>query len=264
MRDSIMCVFPRGEAIRTHCYSGVTAELRKVADVHVVSVVPNAEVYARLAEDATTIRPLTETASHRRVRLAREALETAHNQYLASEAAAERRRRRDLEAAGDWAAMLRNVAKRALARPFSNSRGLAVLDRLHENLALRLDPIGVWNDALERTSPDVVFNTSHVHSRNAEGLVLAARHQGRRTASFLFSWDNLTSQGRIVPQYDLYLGWNATIKDDLLRIYPHIDPETVVVTGTPQFDFHFWPELRWSRERLSETIGADVERDLIL
>jgi hypothetical protein len=40
--------------------------------------------------------------------------------------------------------------------------------------------------------------------------------------------------------------------------------DDVVVTGTPQFDFHFWPETHWSRQRLCDEIGADPARPLVL
>jgi hypothetical protein len=84
------------------------------------------------------------------------------------------------------------------------------------------------------------------------------------TAAFLFSWDNLTSQGRMIPAYDYYLVWNEAIRDDLLRIYDTVRPEQVIVTGTPQFDFHCRPEFYWSREEFCERIGADPRRPLVL
>jgi len=84
------------------------------------------------------------------------------------------------------------------------------------------------------------------------------------TAAFVFSWDNLTSQGRIMPPYDQYLVWNEALKEQLLDIYDTVRPERVFVTGTPQFDFHFRPEFHWSRKEFCSRIGADPARPIVL
>src|SRR5262249_11306894 len=94
--------------------------------------------------------------------------------------------------------------------------------------------------------------------------VKAARWLGIPTAAFIFSWDNLTSQGRIIPSYDFYIVWSDAIREQLLRIYPYVRREQVVVTGTPQFDFHFRPEFQWSREEFCRAVCADPARPIVL
>jgi hypothetical protein len=113
-------------------------------------------------------------------------------------------------------------------------------------------------------NPALVFNASHIHSRIAIPAVHAAKSLGITTTTFLFSWDNLTSQGRIVPLYDYYLAWNEEIRRQLLSIYPGIRPDQVFVTGTPQFDFHFQPQFHWSREQFCDRVGADPTRPIVL
>src|SRR5262249_13848757 len=105
---------------------------------------------------------------------------------------------------------------------------------------------------------------SHVHSRNAIQSVQSAQWLGISTATFIFSWDNLTSQGRVLPPYDYYLVWNELIKQQLLDIYRFIRPEQVFVTGTPQFDSHFRPQNFWSREHFCQQVGADPTRPIVL
>ena len=91
---------------------------------------------------------------------------------------------------------------------------------------------------------------------------LVAKRMGIKTAAFVFSWDNLTSRSRIFVPYDFYLMWNEQMKAQLLAQYPFLQAEQVLVTGTPQFDFHFKPELRLSRDELCQRIGLEPRRPL--
>jgi len=67
----------------------------------------------------------------------------------------------------------------------------------------------------------------------------------------------------MVP-YDSWLVWHEGMKKQLLGLYPRIKPERVVVTGTPQMDFHFRTELVMPREELARRIGIDPARPFIL
>jgi hypothetical protein len=117
---------------------------------------------------------------------------------------------------------------------------------------------------LAKARPSLVFNASHVHSDIALQAVQAAQWLGIPTATFIFSWDNLTSQGRVIPRYDYYIVWNDSLRRQLLEMYDYITPSQVVVTGTPQFDYHFRPEFHWSREQFCRWAGADPARPIVL
>ncbi|MGH9364475.1 MAG: hypothetical protein ACRD1B_04310 [Thermoanaerobaculia bacterium] len=117
---------------------------------------------------------------------------------------------------------------------------------------------------LERWRPSLLFNGSHVHGALATPVVEAAHWLGIPTATFVFSWDNLTSQGRIAPAYDYYLVWNESLKAQLLQIYGQIPADQVFVTGTPQFDFHARPEFYMTREEFCARVGADPSRPIVL
>ena len=49
----------------------------------------------------------------------------------------------------------------------------------------------------KKIKPDIVFNCSHIHGPGADFPVQVAAFNGIPTSVFLFSWDNLTSRGRI-------------------------------------------------------------------
>lgn len=110
--------------------------------------------------------------------------------------------------------------------------------------------------------PDVLF-CSHQRPPEIVAPVLAARELGIPTATFIFSWDNLTSKGRIAAPFDHYLVWSDCMAEELLRYYPDVTRRQVHVVGTPQFDPYDDDDLRLSRDDYFRQIGADPARPLI-
>lgn len=259
----VLAVLPRGEAIRNHVYSGgldaVAAEVR----LAVQSVVPSPELGQHLAERYGPITPLPPLEVPRSVGLARGLVAEAHNRQLWSAAAQDRHRRRRIQA-GSRSAELKARAWQALGRPFASPRGVRAVARIEQRISARQPAPAVTTELFDRFDPTLVFNGSHVHAENAVATMHEARRRSIPTATFLFSWDNLTSQGRITPPYDHYLVWNDEIGRDLRRIYPDVRADQVTVTGTPQFDPHFWADQHLPPDELRRRIGADPDRPLVL
>lgn len=90
---------------------------------------------------------------------------------------------------------------------------------------------------LEKEKPAIVFCTNQRHI-NTVAPLLAAKDLGIPTATFIFSWDNLP-KATMVVETDFYFVWSNYMKDELQFYYPHIKPEQIVVTGSPQFELHF-------------------------
>ncbi|WP_291086334.1 MULTISPECIES: hypothetical protein [unclassified Flavobacterium] len=67
-------------------------------------------------------------------------------------------------------------------------------------------------------------------------LVYAARKQHIKTATFIFSWDNLASKGRMAADFDYFLVWSELMKRDLLQFYSTVKNGQIAVVGTPQFE----------------------------
>ena len=93
--------------------------------------------------------------------------------------------------------------------------------------------------------------------------VLAAKSLGIPTATFIFSWDNLTSKGRIAAPFDHYLVWSELMRQELLRYYPDVSGRSRPRGRRPQFDPYADEDLLWSREEFCRRIGADPSRPLI-
>lgn len=256
-------IFPRGEAIRNFVYSGVLDRLSEGANLNLLSVAVNNDFTEMLSGKCDSVFPLTEFKERWILRIQREMIELAHNRWIWTSAAKERSRLRDQEARTAKQKVFRQV-KKVFAFTFAGRTRLNILAKIERSSRRWFRATNKYFVLYKKTRPALVFNASHVHSRNATQAVEAAQWLGIPTATFIFSWDNLTSQGRIMLPYDYFIVWNKDLKQQLLTMYEWIKPENVLVTGTPQFDTHFWPEFYVEREKYCEQIGADPNRPLVL
>lgn len=259
----ILFVIPRGEVIRNFVFSGTLDRLAEHCDVDLLTVEPNSSMTEMLSRKFGHVYPLREINERWAVRFQREIIEMAHGKWLWSRAAQQRWRLRDSEAVSFRQKAIR-AAKKIISRPFSNRTGLRILSKTERLSSRVLRTTDEYIKLLNEVKPDLVFNGSHVHSRNAIQAVQAANWLGIPTATFVFSWDNLTSQGRITLPYDLYLVWSEDLKCQLLEIYDHVRDDQIVVTGSPQFDFHFRKSFYTERSEFCESIGADPDRPIVL
>lgn len=267
----IVAVLPRGEAIRNFVYTGALDEVARHSELTLLSVIPNDDFEELLASRYQRLLPLRLIRDSVITETIREVLNLAHGRLLWSEAWQFRWELRDKYWVGRENAYLATPgrrAKRLLKKlacfPFANTTGLMLLSKLEQKSSCWLRTTNEFLNLFRQIKPDLVFNGSHVHSQLAIQAIKAAQWLGIPTATFIFSWDNLTSQGRIIPLYDYYLVWSELIRDQLLQIYPSVRPSQIFVTGTPQFDFHFREEFYWTREEFCARVGADPKRPIIL
>lgn len=163
---------------------------------------------------------------------------------------------------GPWKRRALETGSRVFARAAAFPAGIEQLDRMHRTLVGRRTEVEGYRALFSEWRPSVLFCT---HQRPLEVLapVLAARSLGIPAATFVFSWDNLTSKGRIAAPFDHYLVWSDLMKRELLRFYPRIAPEGIRVVGTPQFDPYVREEVAVPREEFFRSVGADPARPLI-
>lgn len=264
LRPHVAFLLPRGEALRNFVYNGMLDDIAKDAGLTVLSVEHPNDLGELLRHKFLNLHPLREAKDRWATRFVRDWLDLAHGRYLWSEAAKQRWKLRDLEVKSPVAKLKRLIDK-ALAYPFANVTGLRWLSRLEETASRVLRTTDDYVNLYRKTRPDLVFNGSHSHSPVALPAIHAAKSLGIPTAAFLFSWDNLTSQGRIIPSYDYYFSWNESIRSDLMRIYPDISADRVIISGTPQFDLHFRDnDDVWTREKYCSKIGIDPKRPIVL
>ena len=156
---------------------------------------------------------------------------------------------------------LRTVARGA-SRAFASERGVARLADAHTRLAARRPEVEAAGVLLDELRPDVVF-CAHQRLLSVLPVILAARSAGIPTATFIFSWDNLTTKARVVAPFDHYLVWSGLMAEELRRFYPEVTAERVHVVGSPQFDPYAVPGLTASRAELCAELGLDADRPII-
>lgn len=163
---------------------------------------------------------------------------------------------------GSWRRRGVQYAAKLTGRVAASPGGIQALDRWHCNVVERLPEVERYRQLFQKLKPTVIF-CSHQRPPIVLPATLAARSLGIPTATFIFSWDNLTSKGRIAAPFDHFLVWSELMRSELLRFYPDVTPDRVHVVGTPQFDPYATPELHWSREEFFARVGADLSRPLI-
>ncbi|HMV83902.1 MAG TPA: hypothetical protein PLD20_19990 [Blastocatellia bacterium] len=163
---------------------------------------------------------------------------------------------------GSWRRRGVQYTAKLTGRLAASPAGIQALDRWHCSVVEHVPEVERYRQLFERIKPNVVF-CSHQRPPIVLPATLAARSLGIPTATFIFSWDNLTSKGRIAAPFDHFLVWSELMREELLRFYPDVTPGRVHVVGTPQFDPYATPELQWSREEFFTRVGADLSRPLL-
>lgn len=88
---------------------------------------------------------------------------------------------------------------------------------------------------LKEDKPTHVFFT-HQRPPFLAPFLYAAQQLKIPTSTFIFSWDNLASKGRMLGKFDFFMVWSHLMKAELLYFYPSVKQHNVKVVGTPQFE----------------------------
>lgn len=163
---------------------------------------------------------------------------------------------------GSWRTKAAIRTARMLGRASASKSGIRVLDRLHRSAAQRLPDVEYYRGLFQDLCPSILF-CSQQGAPQILAPVLAAQSLGIPTATFIFSWDNLSSKGRIAAPFDHYLVWSDHMRQDLRRYYPDVTDAQIHIVGTPQFDPYADESLLWTRDEFFRRVGADPRRPLI-
>jgi hypothetical protein len=88
---------------------------------------------------------------------------------------------------------------------------------------------------LRNENVDILFFT-HQRPPFIAPLIYQAEKLKIITATFIFSWDNLASKGRMSGNFNYYLVWSNLMKAELLQFYSSITNNQIEIVGTPQFE----------------------------
>lgn len=114
---------------------------------------------------------------------------------------------------------------------------------------------------LEEQKPDLFYSSTQ-RSLKALAPVLAAQDLGVKTICSIYSWDNVQKAMNVI-ETDYYTVWSDYMKSELLKHYDNIDPEKVIVTGTPQFLPHFRDDRRLSRQEFTDRFNLPADHGFL-
>lgn len=119
-----------------------------------------------------------------------------------------------------------------------------------------------YKEILEKEKFDLLFFT-HQRPPFIAPLVYQAEQLKIKTASFIFSWDNLASKGRMAANFDYYLVWSDLMKTELLQFYTSVKDENCEVVGTPQFEPYVLERYKSNKEVFFKKFDLDLNKKTI-
>jgi len=119
-----------------------------------------------------------------------------------------------------------------------------------------------YKSIFEKEKFDMLFFT-HQRPPFIAPLVYQAEQFKVKTASFIFSWDNLASKGRMAANFDYYLVWSDLMKEELLHFYKKVQSPNVIVVGTPQFEPYVLDRYKTTKEDFVSSFQLDSTKKTI-
>jgi hypothetical protein len=255
----IVLILPDGIGVRNFVLGRFLREARRTNRVTLLHGMPKHLLRPLVTTAGVQLEALVPCADAAATFLLRNTLSYAQMHWANTHGMRFQRRR---PVAGSLRARAAVHASRLGGRLAASRAGIRVLDRWHTRAAARRPEVGRYRQLFRRLAPTVVF-CSHQRPASVLAPVLAAKSLGIPTATFIFSWDNLTSKGRIAAPFDHYLVWSDRMRDELLTYYPDVSPARVHLAGTPQFDPYADESLLWTRREFFDRIGGDPARPLV-
>jgi hypothetical protein len=132
----------------------------------------------------------------------------------------------------------------------------AAVDRL-------LPPAAAARALVAEERPSAVVAVDLIRTPGFADVLKAAAWQGIATASWIQSWDNLSTKGLLHFVPDRVFVWNGVQREELAR-YHGIPARHVCLTGAQTFDHWFDGAEPSSRSEFCARNGLDPERPIIL
>lgn len=131
-------------------------------------------------------------------------------------------------------------------------------DKLYENEISKSKMIKQVKATLLNYNPDIVLNL-HQRSPLTAPIITEARNLNFKTATVIFSWDNVP-KARLISRYDYYYVWSELMKNELKLLYPEILNSQINIVGTPQFEFYFNEEFYYTKDCFFKTYNLDLNK----
>ncbi|WP_139958078.1 UDP-glycosyltransferase [Flavicella sediminum] len=143
----------------------------------------------------------------------------------------------------------------------NSKKGLAFLNKQMFATERTTDYYKESKATLVKEKPSLIFLTNQ-RPLSAIAPLLAAQDLGIRTATFIYSWDNLP-KGMMVVKSDCYFVWSEHMKEELKFYYPEVQDDQIYIVGTPQFEMHYQSELLIPKEEFYKTYNLTPDKKYI-
>lgn len=121
----------------------------------------------------------------------------------------------------------------------------------------------IFSQQLQEDKIDLLLFT-HQRPPFIAPLIYQAEKLKIKTVSFIFSWDNLASKGRMAGNFDHYLVWSPLMQSDLLHFYQSVQPQQIDVVGTPQFEPYVLDRYKTNKNDFYKRYNLDETLPVIL
>ncbi len=143
----------------------------------------------------------------------------------------------------------------------SSEKGLRRIRNKINSLERKNPKYKYCKSQLEQHKPELIFCTTQRSTQSISAL-LAAKDLGILTVAFVYSWDNVPKAMQVV-ETDYYCVWSDHMKQQVLQYYPFVNKDQVIITGTPQFEPHYYKELIKTREDFFKEYKLDIKKKYI-
>jgi len=134
---------------------------------------------------------------------------------------------------------------------------------LCRRLLARAESVRALRQLMRQEQVCGVFSTNCC-SPNEWAPTLAAHGLGLPIVAAITSWDNPSSKGMLICEYDGLLTWTPRMAEDVRRFMNDSGRERIHVTGPPQFDYYARPEYQRERGVFCQAHGLDPERQIVV
>jgi CDP-glycerol glycerophosphotransferase (TagB/SpsB family) len=138
---------------------------------------------------------------------------------------------------------------------------LLLLEKKYDNLMLKTNVAQELSKKVDQIQPDIVLNL-HQRSMTSAPIINYSRSKGIKTATVIYSWDNVP-KARLISTYDNYYVWSELMKNELDLLYPEINRNQIKVVGTPQFEFYFDKKLYQTKTEFFEKYNLVASKKTI-
>lgn len=149
-----------------------------------------------------------------------------------------------------------------LASLFNSTKSILFIEKIQFLTFSNHKITKAYKNELRLDKPTHLFFT-HQRPPYVAPFLYAATKLNIKTSSFIFSWDNLASKGRMLGTFDYFFVWSNLMKDELLYFYPTIPLNAVFVVGTPQFEPYVLDRFNSSCQDFHEKFELDNKKKVI-